>query len=173
MWPNLPFGTVHSCKQRKALVSSGTSKGCKTTENNCGRWQKNSFPGELKALYHSRPHQKHLPKGWYLCQRLHFTSSWKPVETLNWTAGFSITRVCFLFSLKSKQFNVVQWPRQSHHLNPGEHAFHLEEEISQKQAVEVKTAPLKGLAEHHQRSIPTSVMSASRLQAVTHCTGGN
>ena len=66
----------------------------KTTENNCGGWQNNYFPGEEKPLHNSWPDQEHSPGGRCMCvkvnikRRLHqseyrgFTTRCKPLVSL-------------------------------------------------------------------------------------------
>ncbi len=42
----------------------------KTTENNCGGWPKNSFPGEENTLHNSWPDQEHSPGGRCMCVKV-------------------------------------------------------------------------------------------------------
>ncbi len=81
-------------KKKERTVSSATPKTRKTTENNCGGWPKNSFPGEENTLHNSWPDQEHSPGGRCMCvkvtikRRLHqseyrgFTTRCKPLVSL-------------------------------------------------------------------------------------------
>lgn len=55
----------------------------KATENNCGGWRKNYFPGKEKLLYNSQSDQEQPPtvKGKRLHQSKYigFTTRWKPL----------------------------------------------------------------------------------------------
>ena len=61
--------TIWNILKRKECTGevSNTKKTRKTTENNCGGWQKNSFPGEEKPLHNSWPDQEHSPGGRCMC----------------------------------------------------------------------------------------------------------
>ncbi len=63
----------------------------KTTENNCGGWPKNSFPGEENTLQNSWPDQEHSPGGRCMCVKVNnqekseyrgFTTRCKPLVSL-------------------------------------------------------------------------------------------
>ncbi len=84
----------HSKKKERTGWAQQHQKTRKTTENNCGEWPKNSFPGEENTLHNSWPDQEHSPGGRCMCvkstikRRLHqseyrgFTTRCKPLVSL-------------------------------------------------------------------------------------------
>ncbi len=57
-------------KRRNAPWAQQHQKTRKTTENNCGGWPKNSFPGEENTLHNSWPDQEHSPGGRCMCVKV-------------------------------------------------------------------------------------------------------
>ena len=57
-------------KKKERTGELSNTKTRKTTENNCGGWQKNSFPGEEKPLHNSWLDQKHSPGGRCMCVKV-------------------------------------------------------------------------------------------------------
>ena len=86
-------------------------------ENNCGGWQKNSFPGEEKPLHNSWPDQEHSPGNRCMCQqsREDFTSvntEGSPQDVNHWWASKNRKNrlVCQTTSKKPLQFwNKILW----------------------------------------------------------------
>ncbi len=62
VWNILKKGTHRWAQQHQ--------KTRKTTENNCGGWPKNSFPGEENTLHNSWPDQEHSPGGRCMCVKV-------------------------------------------------------------------------------------------------------
>ncbi len=57
-------------KKERTGELSNTKRPRKTTENNCGGWPKNSFPGEENTLHNSWPDQEHSPGGRCMCVKV-------------------------------------------------------------------------------------------------------
>ena len=84
--------TVWNILKKKEWCAQQHQKTQKTTENNCGGWQNNSFPGEEKPLHNSWPDQEHSPGGRCVSQqsREEFTrvnTTGSPQDVNHWWAS--------------------------------------------------------------------------------------
>ncbi len=68
-------------KKERTGELSKNQKTQKTTENNCGGWPKNSFPGEENTIHNSWPDQEHSPGGRCMCVKVNNQEKTSPEWT--------------------------------------------------------------------------------------------